>query len=104
MPSAQGNAGSNVKLDDQLNVKEPSQYNVIIHNDNFTEMGFVVVVLMTIFNKQQDDAVSLMLKVHRTGSAVAGTYTYDIAMSKIDRATALARANDYPLRLSCQKA
>ncbi len=104
MAEQKNNSGTNVKQKDHIDLNEPKQFNVVIHNDNFTPMDFVVLVLMLVFNKPQDEATSLMLKVHRTGKAVAGSYSYDIAMSKIDKATTLARDNKYPLRFSCQEA
>lgn len=77
-------------------------YKVIIYNDDFTTMEFVVYVLMAVFFKSENDANQLMLKVHRSGSAVVGFYTYDIAMSKVQSATNMARYEGFPLRLECQ--
>jgi len=77
-------------------------YVVIMHNDDETTMEFVVMVLENVFFKPQEEAVRLMLAVHNNGEAVVGTYTYDIALSKMNKATALARENGFPLRLTFQ--
>ena len=69
-------------------------YNVIMHNDDVTTMDFVVYVLVRIFRKSEEDAETLMLKVHNEGSAVVGTYSQDIAQSK---------ANNYPLKLTIEE-
>ena len=73
---------------------------VIIHNDDFTTMEFVVNVLTTVFYKSHPEAETLMLAVHKAGSAVVGIYSYDIAKSKINKATTMARNEGYPLRLT----
>lgn len=83
--------------------KEPSAYNVILHNDDYTTMDFVVHILMSIFRKDEIDAEELMMKVHVEGSAVAGTYTKDIAESKRDKATKEARMNGFPLILTVEE-
>ncbi len=86
----------------RTNIREPRRYKVIIYNDDFTTMDFVVKVLHDVFFKERADAEVLMLKVHQTGQAVVGIYTYDIAKSKVIKATDMARNNNFPLRLSFQ--
>lgn len=81
-------------------IKEPRRYKVIIYNDDFTTMDFVVRVLREVFFKQETEAESLMMTVHKTGQAVVGIYTYDIAKSKVTKAMAMAREENFPLRLS----
>ena len=83
-------------------MREPRRYKVIIHNDDFTTMDFVVMVLMTVFHKSQAEAEQLMLQVHHSDQAVVGIYSYDVAQSKIQRATMMAREEGFPLRLTCQ--
>ena len=90
--------------DTRYKVPEPPMYNVIMHNDDVTTMDFVVMVLVRIFRKTQQDAETLMMKIHTEGSAVAGTYTYDIAHSKTATATRLARQNGFPLKLTVEEA
>lgn len=78
-------------------------YKVIMHNDDFTTMEFVVEVLKNVFFKQEAEAEQLMLQVHRAGSAVVGLYTYDIAISKVQKAMRMAREKGYPFKLTCEK-
>ncbi|MBQ4367081.1 MAG: ATP-dependent Clp protease adaptor ClpS [Muribaculaceae bacterium] len=81
---------------------EPRQYKVVLHNDDITTMDFVVDVLVRVFGKEYIDAVTLMMAVHKEGSAVVGVYTYDAAMSRMQRATSLARSAGFPLRITCE--
>ena len=90
------------KQDDQ--VKEPDMWNVILHNDNYTTKDFVVEVLSTVFQLSAIEATQLMLFVHRNGKGVAGTYTWDIAQSKISRVHAMAKRREFPLKCSLDKA
>ena len=83
-------------------VEEPKRYRVIMHNDDFTTMDFVVRVLREVFFKPTGEAEQLMLDVHQKGQAIVGIYTYDIAKSKVRKATDMARAENFPLRLTFQ--
>ncbi len=85
-------------------LREPRKFHVIIHNDDFTTMDFVVMILTTVFRKTEVEAEALMLIVHNTGSAVAGTYSYDIAHTKVEKATSMARTEHFPLRFSIEPA
>lgn len=91
---------TSIKERENINIKEPRRYKVIIHNDDFTTMEFVVKVLTTVFYKSHIEAETLMLQVHRTESAVVGIYSYDIAKSKTAKATTMARNEGFPLRLT----
>jgi ATP-dependent Clp protease adaptor protein ClpS len=79
-------------------VKEPEEFKVILLNDHFTTMEFVVEVLMVIFHKGIDDANRIMLDVHRKGRGIVGVYPWDIAATKLEQVHAAAKANEYPLR------
>lgn len=81
-------------------LREPQRYKVIIYNDDFTTMEFVVKMLTTVFQKDIVEAETLMLEVHNKGKAVAGIYTLDIAASKVNKATKMARDEGFPLRLT----
>lgn len=85
-----------------VDLREPRRYKVIIYNDDFTTMEFVVHVLNTVFYKSQPEAEALMLVVHERGSAVVGVYSYDIATSRVRKATMMAREQNFPLRLECK--
>ena len=84
------------------NLREPRRYKVIIYNDDFNTMDFVVEVLTSVFFKSGEEAEALMLDVHERGSAVVGVYSYDVAKSKVRKATMMARSHDFPLRLECK--
>lgn len=88
----------------QFKVPEPSLYNVIMHNDDVTTMDFVVWVLQRVFRKSEADAETVMMKIHTEGAAVVGTYFKDIAESKAHYTMQLAQANNFPLKLTTEKA
>jgi len=78
--------------------KEPTMFKVILLNDDYTTMEFVVLILQTVFNKAHSDAELIMLNVHQHGQGVAGVYTKEIAETKIALVQQLARQNEYPLK------
>ncbi len=86
-----------VVTESKQKVKKPPLYRVLLHNDDYTTMEFVVYVLKTIFGKQDSEAQNIMMAVHRQGIGIAGVYTFEIAESKANRVIELARTNDYPL-------
>ena len=96
------NEQTSVRDRTNTNLREPRRYKVIIYNDDFTTMDFVVHVLTSVFFKSNDEAERLMLDVHQKGSAVVGIYSYDIATSKVRKATMMARNENFPLRLECK--
>ena len=85
-------------------VEEPPLFQVLLHNDDYTTMEFVVFVLQSIFNMPEDQAVQVMLNVHVKGIGVAGVYTYEVAEMKMAKTTALARENEFPLLVTMQRA
>ena len=93
-----GQTDNEALIDNKVNeeIKEPGMFNVIMLNDDYTPMDFVVGVLITIFNKNEKEAYDLMMKVHKKGSAVAGTYIEDIALTKSESAKNIARKNGFP--------
>lgn len=93
---------TNVRERQKNNLKEPRLYKVIIHNDDFTTMDFVVEVLKTVFYYSNEKAESLMLQVHNANKAIVGIYIYDIAVSKANKAINMAREKDFPLRLTVE--
>ncbi|MHC6203342.1 ATP-dependent Clp protease adapter ClpS [Breznakiellaceae bacterium SP9] len=84
-------------------LKEPDDYKVILLNDNYTTMEFVVEVLMLVFHKTQEDAQRIMLDVHRKGRGIVGVYTYDIAYTKAEQVHQLAQEYDFPLKCIVEK-
>ena len=86
-----------VVAEEKTTLKKPPLYKVLLHNDDFTTMEFVVYVLQTVFQRSESDAIHIMLKVHQEGVGVAGIYTYEVAETKAAKVIDLAQANEYPL-------
>ena len=83
--------------------KRPPFYRVVLLNDDFTPMDFVVYVLKAVFNKSHEDALNIMLQVHNQGSGICGVYTRDVAETKVDQVVEAARMNDHPLKCVMEK-
>ncbi|MEE2525145.1 ATP-dependent Clp protease adapter ClpS [Hyphobacterium sp. HN65] len=83
--------------------KKPSMYRVIMLNDDFTPMEFVVEVLMRIFNKSPEEATQIMLHVHQNGVGVCGVFTFEIAETKVAQVMDLARRAQHPLQCTMEK-
>ncbi len=81
----------------ETKLEKPPMFKVLLHNDDFTTMEFVVYVLRTVFRKNEAEAFTIMMNVHRAGVGVAGIYTYEIAQMKAEKTMNLARAHEYPL-------
>jgi ATP-dependent Clp protease adaptor protein ClpS len=90
-------------LETKLKIKRPSLYKVIMLNDDFTPMEFVIHVLQLYFRKSQDEATQIMLHVHQRGVGVCGLYTYEVAETKASQVMDLARKNQHPLQLQLEK-
>ena len=88
----------------RTDLREPRRYKVTIYNDDFTTMEFVVTILTQVFFKSEAEAEALMLKVHHSDKAVVGVYSYDVATSKVRKATTMAREEGFPLRLTVEPA
>ncbi|MFH1078944.1 MAG: ATP-dependent Clp protease adaptor ClpS [Pseudomonadota bacterium] len=85
-------------------LEEPRMFRVILHNDHYTTMDFVVEVLMKVFQKTAAEAIKIMLDVHRKGAGVCGIYTYDIAVTKVLQVRQMAKNRDFPLQCSYDEA
>ncbi|MDR1868292.1 MAG: ATP-dependent Clp protease adaptor ClpS [Treponema sp.] len=83
-------------------LKEPENFRVILLNDQFTTMDFVVEILMTIFHKDESNAKRIMLDVHRKGRGVVGQYPWDIAKTKVEQVHTVARQHEFPLRCTIE--
>tara|TARA_B100000989_G_scaffold288612_1_gene259498 strand:- start:322 stop:648 length:327 start_codon:yes stop_codon:yes gene_type:complete len=83
--------------------KRPPFYKVVLLNDDFTPMDFVVSVLEQVFRKSHEEAVQIMLAVHQKGSATCGRYTREVAETKVDEVIQYARLNEHPLQCVMQK-
>ncbi len=84
-------------------VQEPGKYAVLLHNDNYTTMEFVVEVLQKFFQKNSDQSVKIMLQIHNQGKGVAGVYSYEIAETKVSQVTEYARMNGHPLKCTVEE-
>ena len=90
------------RADEEL--KTPDEYRVLLINDDFTTMEFVVTVIMTVFHKSLPESTRIMLDVHKKGKGTVGVYSYDIAATKINQVHQLARQNGFPLKCTMEKA
>lgn len=84
---------------EEIKIKKPKKYNVILFNDDFTSFEFVISLLVQVFGHSAESAIILTQVIHIEGSGVAGTYTYEIAEQKKIDTMELARANEFPLRV-----
>ena len=84
-------------------VIEPPMYKVLLHNDNYTTMEFVVEVLLYVFHKRVEEATRIMLNVHQQGVGICGTYPFEVAETKVDTVHLLAREKGFPLKCSMEK-
>jgi ATP-dependent Clp protease adaptor protein ClpS len=93
-----------VVTQDEIRIKEPKMYKVLLHNDDYTTMDFVVMILETVFHKSPSEATQIMLNVHHKGVGICGLYTFDIAQTKVTTVIAIARQHEYPLQCSYEEA
>jgi len=97
MPKPKEHQGdSQVVVEKRSKTQKPRQWKVILHNDDFTTMDFVIEVLRSVFHRTPAEAVELMLEVHNRGACTAGVYTREVAETKVDTVERLARAAEYP--------
>jgi ATP-dependent Clp protease adaptor protein ClpS len=84
-------------------LQEPRKFRVLLHNDDYTTMEFVVHVLKAVFNKSDADATQIMLSVHKNGTGLCGVYTAEMAETKVVAVRQLARENGYPLKCTMEE-
>jgi len=88
---------------ERLDVREPSMYRVIMINDHYTTMDFVIMVLMVVFHRSHDDAQRIMMDVHKNGQGLAGVYPYEVAETKVRQVEELAETHCFPLRCTMEE-
>lgn len=93
-----------VVTETEKKVEQPKLYKVLLHNDDYTTMEFVVQVLQAVFHKAIAEATQIMLHVHKSGLGVCGVYTYEVAETKVAEVLALAKAHEYPLQCTMEEA
>jgi len=86
-----------IEPDIALELWEPKMYKVLLHNDDYTSMDFVVEVLTSIFHKTEEQAVQMMLQIHEKGKAICGVYSFEIAQTKAEQVKQLAKKHEFPL-------
>jgi ATP-dependent Clp protease adaptor protein ClpS len=97
-----GDSGVVTETRSKPKLDKPKMFKVIFHNDDYTTMEFVVMVLRSVFQKSDSDAQAIMLAVHLRGAGVAGVYTYEVAEAKTEKAVALAREAQFPLLVTME--
>ena len=98
-----GNPEFQEELNSSTDLGEPRRFRVLLHNDNYTTMEFVVEVLESVFNKNAPEATSIMLNVHKQGIGVCGVFTAEVAETKVAIVHHLARRRNFPLRCSMEE-
>ena len=84
-------------------VAEPRLYRVLLHNDDYTSMDFVVNILVTVFRKSEGEATRIMMNVHKNGIGICGIYPYEIAETKLETVHSLAVENGFPLKCTMEE-
>ena len=102
MPDSKTGGRPDAELLDEREAKEPKKYRVLMHNDDYTTMDFVVDVLMKVFHKSESAATVIMLAIHHNGWGDCGIYTAEVAESKVDRVHRIAKSAGFPLRCSME--
>ena len=102
-PDDGGDAGLGIATKTRVRTKKPSMYRVLILNDDYTPMEFVVLILERFFGKSREQATRIMLHVHQKGVGVCGVYTYEVAETKVAQVMDMARRNEHPLQCTMEK-
>ncbi|MCK5853714.1 MAG: ATP-dependent Clp protease adaptor ClpS [Sulfurovaceae bacterium] len=89
------------KIDEEIEIKlavaEPTKYKVLLHNDDYTSMDFVVEILMGVFHKSMLESEQIMFNIHKKGRAICGVYTFEIAQTKVQQVKEMAKSSGFPL-------
>ena len=102
-PDRQPDSIEEVEDEIEEDLEEPPLYRVLLHNDDYTTMQFVVEILMVVFNKSMEEATRIMLNVHQKGVGICGVYPLEIAETKVNTVESLARENGFPLKCSMER-
>ena len=102
-PDGDDDNGIRLATKTRVQTKKPSMYRVLILNDDYTPMEFVVLILERFFNKSREQATRIMLHVHQKGVGVCGVFTYEVAETKVAQVMDLARRNEHPLQCTMEK-
>lgn len=99
----QNGVGTGIAVKARPKTKRPSLYKVLMLNDDYTPMEFVVLVLERFFSKNREEATAIMLHIHRRGVGVCGVFTYEVAETKVNQVMDFARAHEHPLQCTMEK-
>lgn len=99
----EGDLGTGIITKTRTKTKKPNLYRVLLLNDDYTPMDFVIYVLERFFNKGHEDATRIMLHVHQKGVGLCGVYTYEIAETKVSQVMSFARQHQHPLQCTMEK-
>ena len=91
-----------ILVKDRQKVGRPKKYKVVFYNDDYTPMELVTLILMEVFNKGEQEAYSIMMRVHKGGKAIAGVYSKEIAQTKVETTKMYAREAGYPLHAEAE--
>ena len=92
-----------IELNDELDLQEPKKYKVFLLNDDFSTMDFVIDVLVKVFRKSVDEASVIMINIHNNGKEICGTYSYEIANTKVAQVKTMAREQGFPLKATMEE-
>ena len=98
-----GGTGTDVITKPRTRTKKPRLYKVLLLNDDYTPMDFVIYVLEQYFNKSRSEATGIMLQVHKSGIGICGVFTYEVAETKVSQVMNIARQNEHPLQCTMEK-
>jgi len=98
-----GDAETGISTKVRTRTKKPNLYKVLLLNDDFTPMEFVILILERFFNKRQEDATDIMLHVHQNGVGLCGVFTYEVAETKVTHVMDFARQHQHPLQCTMEK-
>ena len=98
-----GGSGTDLATKTRTRTRKPSLYRVLLLNDDYTPMEFVVHVLERFFNKNRDEATMIMLHVHQNGVGLCGVFTYEVAETKVAQVIDLARQHQHPLQCTMER-
>ena len=102
-PRRGDDTGTHIITKTRPKTKRPSLYKVLLLNDDYTPVDFVVYVLERFFNKPPEEATRIMLHVHQKGVGICGVYTYEVAETKVAQVTSFARQHEHPLQCTMEK-
>lgn len=103
MSQDKGGPGTDVATNTKVRVEKPSMYKVLLLNDDYTPMDFVILVLQRFFHKDHQEAVEIMMHVHNKGIGVCGVYTYEVAETKVAQVMSFAREHEHPLQCTTER-